>query len=335
MGLYENLVKDLPDVKGKVFAITGTTSGTGFIAAKTIAAHGGTVLCLNRPSTRAEAALADLKAQVPDGVFVPIGCDLQDFSSVRSAAEEISSKYPALYAFGENAGIMLGEDVVTKDGYDIQMQTNHLSHFLLTIKLLPLLKAGAAEHGQARVVIMSSGTRHGDSTGKVGKKDHHLEERYLGKGGDLGGNGVAMGAKITGPQFDRYCQSKLANSLFMHALHQKLQESGNANILSIGTQPGVSNTGLMNDWMKNPIAKFGMNVLAKFMFSKPKDGATSLILGLMGKDENVKSDTIYGPKNQEKGPAVPNDAEDYEIDPAKMDMLWKKSEEAVGETFEV
>lgn len=261
-----------------------------------------------------------------------------DFNSVRTAAEEISGKYSSLYALGNNAGIMLGKDEATKDGYDKQIQTNHLSHFLLTLKLLPLLKAGAAEHGQARVVTMSSGTRHGHSTGKVGAfKDGKggLEERYLGKNsGNLGGDDVKLGSVITGPQFDRYVQSKLANSIFMHALHQKLQSSGNANILSIGTQPGISNTGLMADWMKNPIAKAFMNMASKIMFQKPEDGAASLILGLMGKDENVKSDTMYGPQNQEKGPVVLNDAEDYEIDPIKMNMLWKKSEEAVGVTFE-
>jgi NAD(P)-dependent dehydrogenase (short-subunit alcohol dehydrogenase family) len=338
MGIYEKLVKNLPSAEGRIFAITGTTSGTGFVAAKTIAAQGGTVLCLNRPSERATSALNDLKVKVPNGKFIPIACDLMDFNSVRNAAEEISGKYSSLYALGNNAGIMLGNDEATKDGYDKQMQTNHLSHFLLTLMLLPLLKAGAAEYGQARVVTMSSGTRHGHSTGKIGAfkgGKGGLEERYLGKNsGNLGGNDVKVGANITGPQFDRYAQSKLANSIFMHALHKKLQSSGNANILSIGCQPGVSNTGLMNDWMKNPIAKTFFNMAAKMMFQKPKDGAASLILGLMGKDENVKSDTMYGPKNQEKGPAVPNDAEDYEIDPIKMDMLWKKSEEAVGETFE-
>jgi len=337
-------VKDLPDVTGKVFAITGTTSGTGFIAAKTIAEHGGTILCLNRPSERAKAALEDLKLKVPkkkdEEQFIAIDCDLMDFASVREAADEITKKYPALYALGNNAGIMLGKDEATKDGYDKQMQTNHLSHFLLTAKLLPLLKKGAAEYGDARVVTMSSGTRHGDSTHKVGAfadGKGGLEEKYFGKNsGNLGGDDVKIGGGvITGPQIDRYAQSKLANSVFMHALHDKLQSSGDTNVLSIGTQPGVSNTGLFDDWMSNRIMKVMFNFMTKFMMQKPEDGAAALIMGLTGKKESVKSGTMYGPKNQEKGPAVPNDAEDYEIDPVKMEMLWKKSEEDVGETFEV
>ena len=71
-------------------------------------------------------------------------------------------------------------DVATKDGYDVQMQTNHLSHFLLTRSLFYLLEKKAEAAGEARVVNHSSvrawvpGTR--------------LAKRYLGKnGGNLGG----------------------------------------------------------------------------------------------------------------------------------------------------
>lgn len=71
-------------------------------------------------------------------------------------------------------------DSATDDGYDCQMQTNHLSHFLLTKLLFPLLERKAGTAGEARVVNHSSmaawypGTR--------------LGERYLGKnGGNLGG----------------------------------------------------------------------------------------------------------------------------------------------------
>ena len=49
--------------------------------------------------------------------------------------------------------------VATKDGYEIQMQTNHLSHFLLSIALMQALEQAAAIHGDARVVTMTSRAR--------------------------------------------------------------------------------------------------------------------------------------------------------------------------------
>ena len=141
--LYNKFTKTLPSLEGKTFVITGTTSGTGFVAARTVAEKGGEVVLLNRPSSRATDSLKKLQIAVPNGKFVSIECDLQDFDSVRSAVQEIKSKYTKIYCLANNAGIMATPDAATKDGYDTQMQTNHLSHFLLTAELYPLLEAAA------------------------------------------------------------------------------------------------------------------------------------------------------------------------------------------------
>jgi len=71
---FSTFEKNLPRVDGKVFVITGTTSGTGYIAAKTAAQHGGDVFLLNRPSGRAEKSLAKLREEVPGAKFIPVDC---------------------------------------------------------------------------------------------------------------------------------------------------------------------------------------------------------------------------------------------------------------------
>ncbi|CAB9514552.1 Uncharacterized oxidoreductase C736.13 [Seminavis robusta] len=315
---YNDFKKELPSAEGKVFVITGTTSGTGYVAARTAAEKGGEVLLLNRSSDRATKSLAKLKEEVPDGKFVPIECDLQSFESARKAAAEIKSKYTSLYCVCWNAGIMGTPDQATVDGYDTQMQTNHLSHFLLTAELLPLLEK---QGGDARIVNHSSGGRHMTP-------NKCLERKYFEKnGGNLGGSEVELG-KISGPPFLRYFQTKLANAVFTKALHEKLQAK-KSPILAICADPGFSATDLTNhfggggdDFLKGHAERV----------QTPEDGAMGILKGMM--DPDVQSGVHYGPAGS-KGPAVINPERPYEVDPEGIKMLWETSQAATGVVFEI
>jgi NAD(P)-dependent dehydrogenase (short-subunit alcohol dehydrogenase family) len=186
---------NVPSLKGKVVAITGCTTGIGFIVAECAARKGAkTILMLNRSSDRANAAEVLVKEQIPkDGSSNPtvvetIPCDLQDMASVQEAIRIIKSKYDTIDVLCNNAGIVAYEDIATKDGYDIQMQTNHLSHFLLTKELFPLLQ----KSNDGRIVIQSSIQRNGGP----------LKAEYFGKnGGHLGGNSSNM---FNGARWERY-----------------------------------------------------------------------------------------------------------------------------------
>ena len=185
---------DLPPLNGKVIVITGCTSGTGFVAAQCAARKGAdTILMLNRASERATVAEQIVKEQVPNfsssrTTVKTIPCDLQDMSSVKKAIRLIKSKYDKIDVLCNNAGVMALEDVATKDGYDIQMQTNHLSHFLLTKELLPLIQKSS----DGRIVNHSSMARQGGA----------LRADYFGKnGGNLGGND---GSFFSGGRYERY-----------------------------------------------------------------------------------------------------------------------------------
>ena len=321
--LFNKFKKDLPRVDGKVFAITGTTSGTGFVAARTAAELGGEVLLLNRKSQRATDSLEQLKKAVPDGKFVTIVCDLQDFESVRDAIASIQAKYDSLYCLANNAGIMATEDEATKDGYDTQMQTNHLSHFLLTAELFPLLEAAAKEYGDARIVNHSS-------VGRFFTPNNMLEEKYFGRnGGNLGGNSRTM---MGGACFHRYFQTKLANSVFTYALNDKLTAKNSA-VRAICCHPGGSQTNLA-DHMMSFRFRVIMNVIGPFVIQSAEDGAMGLIKGMM--DPKAKSGVLYGPKNtRARGRAVPTPPKPYENDAKSKEMLWRTSEEATGVTFSI
>jgi NAD(P)-dependent dehydrogenase (short-subunit alcohol dehydrogenase family) len=181
---------EIPPLQGKVIVITGCTSGTGFVAAQCAARKGAdTILMLNRVSERSACAEQIVKEQVPHTSIVEtIPCDLQDMSSVKEAIRAIKSKYNRIDVLCNNAGVMALEDVATKDGYDIQMQTNHLSHFLLTKELLPLIQKSK----DGRIVNHSSMARQGGA----------LQAKYFGKnGGNLGGND---GSFFSGGRYERY-----------------------------------------------------------------------------------------------------------------------------------
>ena len=138
---YDKEIEAIPSLNGKTIAITGTTSGTGFIAAKTVANKGAQTLLLNRKSNRSESSFDQIKEACPGANILNVECDLQSFESVKNAADAVIDLCKdGLDVLCNNAGVMALKVQATKDGFDIQMQTNHLSHFLLTKRLFPSLQ---------------------------------------------------------------------------------------------------------------------------------------------------------------------------------------------------
>ncbi len=265
----------------KVVAITGTTSGTGYIAAREVAKMGAEVLLLNRPSQRAESSFEQLSTVVPSGTFVKINCDLQHIDSVDAAIVEVKSNYDRLDVLVNNAGVMALEDIATDDGYDIQMHTNVISHFQLFKGLLPLLK----KSNDARIVNHTSMARLGGP----------LKPEYFEKnGGNLGGDSADKGdmSGFSGGRWQRYHQTKLANFVFTYVLNQKLIDHGLLNIMSLVAHPGLSKTNLQVTTEKSG----GMDAESEFMkqAQSAEDGATGILRAIMDKDANPGD--FFGPK---------------------------------------
>jgi len=301
------------DLTGKVAAVTGTTSGTGYVCARELARLGATVLLLNRASARADSSLTALRGEVPEGRFASIVCDLQDFASVRAAAETILGRVDRLDILCNNAGVMALPDQATADGYDVQMQTNVLSHFLLTRKLFPLLR----KSDDARIVNHSSMARLGGP----------LDARYFGaNGGDLGGDGSPDdNAAFRGPRWERYHQTKLANAVFTYALARRLKDAGIANVKPIVAHPGLASTSLQVTTAETG----GMILEGGFMSQaqSAEDGATGILRGCA--DPSAVSGDFFGPERWVGFPAklAP---EALLTDEANDHVFWTGCEAAVG-----
>jgi NAD(P)-dependent dehydrogenase (short-subunit alcohol dehydrogenase family) len=104
---YDKYVSQMPELDGKIIAVTGTSTGTGRAVAKAIALKGGRVLALNRPSERASASSQEIRDAVPNANIIDIPCDLTSFDSVRAAAVMVQEacKGTGLDALVLNAGV--------------------------------------------------------------------------------------------------------------------------------------------------------------------------------------------------------------------------------------
>lgn len=320
---FDALVEKIPSQAKKIVAVTGCTSGTGLVAALTIVSKGGHVVMLNRPSDRAKAAFETVKARATEakqgGEATHIDCDLMDFDGVRAASDQVASEFKdgGIDVLINNAGVMALPDKATKDGHDVQMQTNHLSHFLLTARLYPLLCKAAERSGEARIVNHSSIAR-------VGGK---LEEEYLGKnGGKLGGD---SSYKFMGsPQWKRYQQTKLANCVFTYAFVDKCP---NPAIKCLVGHPGVAKTQLATTTGTSNSGVMRMLSWGKFGQSE-EDGTCGILSGAFL--TSAKTGEFYGPgPNGQSGAAVLIEPEEKCTNQEAKDMLWKSSVDAVGQDF--
>ena len=302
------------DMAGKVVAITGTTTGTGYVCAREVAKKGASVILLNRKSERAESAYYQLRNEVPDGKFDAVECDLQNFESVRNAAKTIASQYDHLDVLVNNAGVMALQDKATGDGYDVQMQTNAISHFLLTKELFPLLRKSK----QGRVVNHSSQARLGPP----------LEARYFeAQGGNLGGDGTEEeNMSFQGPRWARYHQTKLANAAFTYGLKNKLEEANVTNVISLLAHPGLAQTNLQ----VTTATDGGMDGNSDFMnqAQSAEDGATGIIRAAM--DPEAASGNFYGPAAGWKGFPDLLTPEESLYDAENIRINWEGCEKAVG-----
>lgn len=314
---YPALVDSLPDQTGKVVLVTGCTSGMGLVLARTAAEKGARVVMLNRPSERADRALAELKAISADAMLIP--CDLTRFASVRAAGAELRDAFSdhGVDVLVNNAGLMGLPEQGTADGFEIQMQANHLSHFLLTHEIWPLLETASTQRGEARVVNHSSGARNKP-------KRPVMREMYEPDPARWGGDRwPGMGKWV------RYSQSKLANLLFTYALQEHADRRPGNKVKALCAHPGPADSGLQAKTSRagktTILDRYILSSTVKIAQSQ-EDGTCGLARAAF--DPDAKGGDFFGPDAEKRiGPAsrLPP-----ERDPGGEAILWEASLKATG-----
>jgi NAD(P)-dependent dehydrogenase (short-subunit alcohol dehydrogenase family) len=289
----------LPDLKGKVYVITGGNSGIGFEAAKHLGKAGADVVLACRSLAKAGDAAIELRAQIKGQVDV-VQLNLSDLASVRAAADELRGKYDRIDALINNAGVMQTPKLQTVDGFEMQFGTNHLGHFLLSGLLIDLVEAA-----DGRIVTLSSIA--------------HLsgEIRF----DDL------MGQNAYSP-LKAYTQSKGANLMFALELDRRLQASGKKAV-SIACHPGYTNTNLQSTGPTG-FFKFLYKITNPILAQTGPEGALPTVLAAAGTE--AKRGGYYGPQKIGETRGAVGDAKvaAYALNEETAKRLWEESEKLVG-----
>lgn len=251
------------DMVGKVCVVTGANTGMGIVTAKELAKRGAAVVMACRSEAKGRAAEAAVREAVRTGgrprtagtaEFMPL--DLSSLASVRAFADALAANRERVDVLVNNAGIMIPPYALTTDGFESQFQVNHLSHYLLTRLLVPLLERSAAP----AVVHVSSlaGERVAIKKGEFWKIARCNAEEYN--------------------AWQAYRHSKLAQVLFTVEMRRRMGDKIIVNAL----HPGIVNTELLTGRNTSPLwktllAPLGWAVTTFGGMYTPEQGASTAV----------------------------------------------------------
>ncbi len=298
--------EQIGNLKGKDVIITGGSSGIGLETAKVLAVKGAAVTLAVRNVEKAKNIIGKFHSDNPDTAMTVMHLDLADLKSIKDFADQYRGNHDHLHILINNAGVMIPPYRKTKDGFESQFGTNHLGHFALTARLLPMLLATP----HSRIVTTSSLAAR---KGKI----------YF---DNLDGSKVYE-------RMNFYRQSKLANLLFAIELQHRLREAGTTTI-SVACHPGISVSNLMSRGSgkdANHLLKKMMRIVAQ----PARKGALPTLYASTYPDltggEYIGPD---GPGNRKGNPIQTTEASKL-FKTELSERLWQVSENLTGIKFTI
>ena len=294
--------EDVPSQEGRAFLVTGANGGLGYETARVLAQRGARViLACRRPDAAAEAARR-IRDLAPGARVQVEALDLAELASVRECARRVAKGLGRLDGLVNNAGLMGVPRAVTADGFERQFAVNHLGHFALTGRLLPLLLAAPAP----RVVTVTSETAR---FGRIAFDDLQGERRYR--------------------PWRAYAQAKLANLLFALELDRRARAAGSA-LVSMGAHPGYAGTGLQANperRLRAPVQRF-WSWANRSVAQGAAAGAWPTLRAAT--DPQARGGTLYGPSRLLAGPAIVDTVYRRGADQEAARRLWDASATLTG-----
>lgn len=313
---------------GKRVLITGGSSGLGLEVAKMFVSKGATVLITSRSQGRLDAAARTIQARAKSSGRVETKpLDLSSMANVREFVKWYAREHrdKPLSVLVNNAGIMaVPSRQVTEDGFELQMATNYLGHFLLTAGLLPLLLATRG----SRVVNLSS-FLHASCEGKdsTGVLNFERADPFHASGSS---GGPSHGEYS---RWEQYHRTKMMAILFTREMQRRLEKAGRTGpdgLTCVSAHPGFSSTGLLGSTgMSAPVA-----CIANTCVAQPASmGALPILYAAA--EPSVTGGEYIGPlgANNRSGYPGPNKADSRAADERSMEKLWEVSVAATGADY--
>ena len=291
-------IDKIPDLKGRLAIVTGSTSGLGKETARVMASKNATVVLAVRNIEKGERVAQDIKQQYPATDVIVRELDLSDLQSVNRFTKAFTNDHERLDLLINNAGVMVPPYTKTADGFELQFGTNHLGHFVLTEGLLPLLRITE----NSRIVVLSSVAH---KFGKLDLADLNWKKRKYNKQ-------------------RAYSDSKLANLYFALELARRLES--NNNPLVTAAHPGWTSTELQRHTGT-------VNFLNTFFGQNVRMGALPTLRAAF--DPEAKPGDYFGPSGFLEMQGYPvkvapsKRAKDIRI----AQKLWEASEKLTGHSY--
>lgn len=134
----------------KTILVAGGTGGIGLEISRQLVGNDYRVILLGRDEAKGREAIASLGVGAEKSLFHSV--DLSTHDGVAAAAKIVLRETDTLDAIVHASGVLLMNDVRTKDGLNQYFAVNYLSRYHLTQRLLPALRK--SEHG--RVIMMTA-----------------------------------------------------------------------------------------------------------------------------------------------------------------------------------
>ena len=302
---------EIPDQTGRFALVTGANSGIGLETARRLAGAGAQVILAVRNAEKGRRAVQDIVTTHPDAKVSAEPLDLSSLASVAAFAKGRTKDGRPIDLLINNAGIMaVPTRHTTADGFELQFGTNHLGHFALTGRLLPLLRRA----GSPRVVTVSS-TAH--RIGRIELDDLQAEHKYQ--------------------RWRAYGQSKLANLLFALEL-QRVSVRDGWGVLSNAAHPGSTRTNLQSTGPNLGTSSHGAGLMSRFMelpgmSQHAERGALPTLFAATSPDAH--GGAYYGPNGigELTGLPAPAHISRRARSTESAEALWRISEELTGVQF--
>ena len=308
-------VADIPSQTGRRALITGANSGIGYYAALELTRKGAHVLLGCRNQRKGEAALAQIRAEVPTANAEVVLLDLASLESIRAFSAAENALEISLDLLINNAGVMAPKHrQETVDGFELQFGTNVLGHFALTALLLPALERATVNSAQRPRVVTIASIAH--KRGRLNFDDLQSTKSYS-----------PMGA---------YQQSKLADLMFAFELDRRLRAAAPpaSGVMSVAAHPGVANTNLFQTGEYSAIERTirrGFGAAIGALLNTEADGAVPTLFAATAPE--AESGGYYGPQSfmeMRGGDVGPAKVATQALDQRSAARLWSECEIFTG-----